>query len=104
MTDPSTASNYTPAQQETALIPPANVIEDVSDITLYADLSGTRRTSCICRSRRIRWPSRAKRPWSCRKAWNRLMSRSVPLANGVHLRSPRNWTQKRWLPSSTGGG
>ncbi|SDH17960.1 Hsp20/alpha crystallin family protein [Propionivibrio dicarboxylicus] len=40
MTDKTVASTNAPAQGEVALLPPVDVIEDASGITLYADLPG----------------------------------------------------------------
>jgi len=40
MTDKTVSSNNAPAQGEVTLLPPVNVIEDASGITLYADLPG----------------------------------------------------------------
>lgn len=40
MTDKTTAKTNTVAQNETTLMPPVDVIEDASGITLYADLPG----------------------------------------------------------------
>lgn len=40
MTDKTTSNTNKSAQNETVLIPPVDVIEDISGITLYADLPG----------------------------------------------------------------
>jgi HSP20 family protein len=47
----NTAVSKADTRDDAALQPPVDVIEDAAGITLYADLAGVPRTSCICMSK-----------------------------------------------------